>query len=193
MTIPNPMSPLGQSDHDPFDPNQVIVYQSGPKTYETILQRGVYRICLVGAGGTGDTWILSSFGWGSAGGSGACVEVIFRNPKRQNIKIYSPGGLGSRARNGEASYMDLGGVRMITANGGKSGTVGYGGAGGTYYVNPSLEIIQNIKKSNGRSGSVGLSGNASAPSVSPYNNWGFGGEGSSVAGGMRFQYLRLRE
>lgn len=190
MTIPHPMSPLGQSDHDPFDPEQILVYQTGPYTYKTTLNRGVYRICVVGSGGNGVSWVIPPYGWGSSGGSGAAVEIIFRNPRRQEIVIYAGKTVN---RQGEDSYMNLGGERMITAGGGQDGNINYGGNGGVYSVSPKLEVIQNIKLSNGNKGNVSFSGQTSAASVSPYSNWGAGGEGGAIAGGIRFQYLRLRE
>lgn len=193
MTIPYPLAPLGQGDHDPFDPGYIVVYSWGPYTYSATLERGVYRLCLVGGGGSGEIWIASSYGWGSAGGSGAAVELIFRNPKRQSVTIRAGTNRTSRVQDGEDSYMDLGGTRMITAGGGKHGGGNYGGAGGIYSINSGLEIIQNIVSNNGNSGTVSLSGNAIGRSVSPYETWGEGNETYSRAGGLRLQYLRLRK
>lgn len=192
MVLSCSLHPLGSENYDPYEPSTLLVYQTGQYTYKTTLPKGVYQVCVTGGGGSGTWWVAGSYGWGCAGGSGACVEVVFFNPRKQALTIYAGGSVGGGSKPGQASYMDLGGVRMITCNGGGGGPAGSGGAGGVFSINSQLQVLQTIVSSNGRGGSTGFSGSVSAPSVSPYNNWGRGGEGSGEAGGLRLQYLRLK-
>lgn len=177
-------------DVNKWEKGEVIKYEKGSSTFEISLPKGVYQVCVTGAGGSGTIWVQASVGFASAGGSGACVEVQFYNPKRQNLKIYAGGSKSGYYQTGEDSYVELGGVRVITARGGRSGDVGSGGDGGTYFISDSLDIVKNIVKKNGNKGSVNLSGSVSAASVSPYDNWGKGQESSSFWGGLRLQYIR---
>lgn len=191
--LPTRLNPFGVSieESNPFEPEQVLINKTGAYTFELDLPKGVYKVCVCGGGGSGTWWIAGSWGWGCAGGSGACVELIFFNPKKQKIILFAGGAVGGGSQAGQASYMNLGGVRMITCNGGSGGPAGSGGAGGTYSINSQLQVLQTIVKNNGRGGSTGFSGNVSAPSVCPYNNWGRGGEGNGDAGGIILTYLRL--
>lgn len=175
-----------------YNNNAVLTFQNGEAIYSDELPEGYYKVALGGAGGTGTTWIAASYGMASAGGSGAFVEVEFYNPKKQNITLYAPpykSGRGSQT--GGAGYMNLGGVRMITANGGNGGGAGYGGSGGSYKINSALGATV-IKASNGYGGGTGFSGSVSITgSVSNYNEWGKGGEYDSEYGGFRLEFLRV--
>lgn len=169
---------------NPFEPGTQLSKLS-PGDYKDILPKGVYRIALCGAGNNGTQWWAGSYGWGSSGGSGAFVELVFYNPKKQEIVIHAPD-----AANGDA-YMNLGGERMITAGGGTAGGTNVGGKGGTYSFNPALDVLDVIKEANGNNGGVALSGSTGgAPSVSNYDDWGRGDESGCKAGGELLIYVR---
>lgn len=177
--------------YESYNPDQVIISKTaGAYTFNQILPKGVYRIALCGAGGSGQTWVYGSYGWGSNGGSGAFVEIEFENPKDQNVVIYAPPGISGRGQSGQDAYVDLGGTRVITAGGGRAGGVNSGGGAGTYSIT-GINVTKTIKASNGNAGGTGFSGSAGGgQSVSNYDNWGYGRESNSGPGGVILTYLR---
>lgn len=181
---------------DPYNPGTVIFNQTGPGTFETELEEGVYDLIIAGAGGNDVRWNYAGVYFHNHGGSGAAWEGQFYNPVKQHCKIYA----GSRVDGGagQDSFLELGGVRMITAGGGKgsSGTVsGYGGAAGVISVNGALQIVSQRKSTNGNTGGRGVHNSNPTPAVCSLNNWGQGGgepdNGSNYSGGAKFQYIRL--
>ena len=183
---------------DPYDPGATVWYQTGPGTFETELEVGVYDLIIAGAGGDDVRWAYGTW-FHNHGGSGAAWEGQFYNPVKQYCKIYV-GGIQNET-NGQDSFLELGGVRMITAGGGKrsTGTVsGYGGDPGIISVNSSLQILEQRKSTNGNTGGRGVHNDTPTASVCSLNNWGQGGGspisvGGNVAisGGAQFRYIRL--
>lgn len=174
---------------DPYDPGTTVWYQTGPGTFEAELEAGVYDLIIAGGGGYGYTWVFMNGRFYGRGGSGAAWEGAFYNPVKQHCKIYA-------GNKGEASYFDLGGVRMITAGqgGNGGGATGSGGAGGVISVNGALQILEQRKSTNGTNGAHGTSGYGVTPSVCSLNNWGQGAASSdstNIAGGAQFRYIRL--
>lgn len=173
---------------DPYEPGTDVFYKTGPATFETILGEGVYDLIIAGGGGEGRNWNFGGVIFHNAGGSGAAWEGSFYNPKEQSCKIYA----GAVEQD---SYLELGGVRMITAGKGNKGADDR--AGGIITVNSSLQIVEQRKKSNGNTGAKGATGTAPTASVCSINNWGQGSWGYAddnpnwIAGGAKFQYLRL--
>lgn len=192
MSLRTSLTPLGCGTKEPFKPETDLVFSAGERLYSTLLPKGVYKICLVGSGGSGYSWWYSSFGWGSGGGSGAAVELIFYNPKKQNIELYAAGEVTSRSTDGKPATMKIEGNTVIIANGGVHGSTS-GGTGGTYQIDQSLQVLQILTASNGNNGhTAGSGGVGTIASVSPYNNWGEASEFNAAAGGMRLQYLRRK-
>lgn len=189
MTVPCSLHPLGALPQDPYNPGTLILYQTGEYTYRGELPKGVYKICLVSAGGTGTYWIAGGMGYAESGGTGAVVELTFFNPKKQNIELYAPPALdGYGSKTGGNASMKLGADTVIVVYGGKGA-----GAGGTYTVNTNLLVVVSVQiEKNGNAGRSGFSGSVKNPSISPYKDWGFGNEASSGAGGIRLEYIRLR-
>lgn len=179
-----------------YDPGTVLIKQAGEYNYNIKLPKGVYKIAVSGAGGTGTTWIAGSYGMGSSGGSGAFVEIEFVNPKAQQLTIYAPPQQTNRgSKTGGDAVMTLGGVEIVRAKGGRAGTAGSGGSGGTFSVNSSSGLIEILRTDgrNGNSGGTGFSGSAGeGASVSLYDSWGTGREVNSNPGGLRVEYLRYR-
>lgn len=182
---------------DPYDPGATVWYQTGPATFETELESGVYDLIIAGAGGNDIRWNYAGVYFHNHGGSGAAWEGQFYNPVKQHCKIYAGNILDGP---GQDSFLELGGVRMITAGGGKksSGTVsGNTAAGGTIYVNSALQIVTQRKSTNGNAGGHGVHNGTPTPSVCSLNNWGRGGGESipdangPIAGGAQFRYIRL--
>lgn len=178
---------------DPFEPSTDVFYKTGPATYSGTLPQGVYDLIIAGGGGEGNSWNVYGVVFHNAGGSGAVWEGVFYNPKDQPCKIYA-GNVK------EDSYLELGGVRMITAGKGgnfSGGTTGHPGDGGIITVNSALQIVEERKKSNGKTGARGTTGTAPTASVCSINNWGQGSwcqEWKSpnwVAGGVKLVYLRM--
>lgn len=176
---------------DPFEPNTDVFYKTGPATYQTTLPQGVYDLIIAGGGGQGNNWNFGGIVYHNAGGSGAAWEGIFYNPKDQQCKFYA----GDKEQD---SYFDLGGVRLITAGKGgnySGGSTGWPGDGGIITVNSTLQIVEERKKSNGKTGARGATGTANTASVCSLNNWGQGSWGddpvNKIAGGVRLQYLRM--
>lgn len=178
---------------DPFEPNEVIFYKTGSATYETTLPEGVYDLIIAGGGGEGRSWNFGGIIFHNAGGSGAVWEGVFYNPKDQPCKFYA-------GKTQEDSYLDLGGVRLITAGKGgnySGGSTGWPGDGGIITVNSALQIVEERKKSNGNTGARGTTGTAPTPSVCSINNWGQGSwtyaydNPNWVAGGVKLVYLRM--
>ena len=173
---------------DPYEPGSDVFYKTGPATFETILGEGVYDLIIAGGGGEGRQWNFGGIIFHNAGGSGAAWEGSFYNPKEQSCKIYA----GAVQQD---SYLELGGVRMITA--GRGLNEGEGRGGGTITVNSNLQIVTQRKSSNGNTGVRGAQGTRPTASVCSLNNWGQGSWCYSldapnwIAGGAKFKYLRL--
>ncbi len=182
-----PMS--GGAVREPFDPNQVLIERTGAFTYSALLPAGIYDLIIAGGGGNGLASNVMGVMFYNKGGSGAAWEGQFYNPVEQQITLYA-GGLQ------QDSYMDLGGVRVITAGRGgdhKGGSTGHGGDGGIISVG-SLQIIQQRLSANGNGGARGVTSYTPTPAVCSFNNWGQGGSNGleyAVAGGIRLQYIRL--
>lgn len=192
MSLRTSLTPLGGGIKIPFKKNEILIFSTGEKKYNIMLPKGVYKVCLVGTGASGYTWWFNSYGWGSAGGSGAAVELIFYNPIKQNLELYAGGDINTRSTDGITSYMSLNGQIMVNANGGTRGTTS-GGGGGTYFVSNNCQVLQILTATNGNNGRTALSGGVGIiGSVSPYNNWGTSQEYSAGAGGFRLEYLRLK-
>lgn len=169
---------------DPYDPGTVLVNDTrGANTYSATLPAGIYKLFLTGGGGNGtDFWTSSGF-MNAGGGSGATWEGEFYNPAEQTITLYAGAGA-------QDSYLDLGGIRMITAGQGGSHSGNNAGGAGVIWVNGSF---QTVSASNVRNGNAGFraGGYAGGDSVSS-RGWGRGGSHlSGEAGGMFLQYLRL--
>ena len=194
MTIKAAFWPMGGGAvREPFDPNQVLIEKTGPNTYSGILPAGIYDLIIAGGGGEGRSWNFGGVIFHNAGGSGAAWEGQFYNPTEQQITLYAGNVM-------EDSFLDLGGVRMITAGKGgnySGGSTGQPGDGGIISVNGALQIIQQRKAQNGNRGSRGSTGtNPTASVCSIYNwgqgSWGYASEANWVAGGVRLQYLRRK-
>lgn len=169
---------------DPYQPSTVLVDTTGANTYSIWLPSGIYKLILTGGGGTGtDFWGGAGF-INSGGGSGATWEGEFENTKDQQLTLYA-------GANAQDSYMDLGGVRMITAGRGLDHSGNSPGGGGSYWVNGSLKIISTSRVQNGNSGTRTGAESAGGPSVSS-RGWGRGGDWRAGSpGGMMLQYMRV--
>lgn len=75
---------------DPYDPGATVWYQTGPGTFETELEVGVYDLIIAGAGGDDVRWAYGTW-FHNHGGSGAAWEGQFYNPVKQYCKIYVGG------------------------------------------------------------------------------------------------------
>lgn len=83
-----------------------------------------------------------------------------------------------------------GGAGNDTLDGGTKGGTS-GGTGGTYEINPALQVLQTLTAANGNNGKTGYSGGVgTVTSASPYENWGSSSEGSAACGGLRLEYIR---
>lgn len=187
MGTPCTLDPLGSGNSSPYQKGEVLIKQAGAYTYKAKLHKGVFKICIVGAGGTGTFWVASSMGWANSGGSGAAVEITIFNPKAQEFEIYAPPGLsGYGSQTGGDAYLKIAGVEIARAKGGIGS-----GSGGTYSVNSSAEEVEILKidGKNGNNTLFGTSGSVHLASVSPYDDWGWADESSSGAGGMRVEYM----
>lgn len=177
---------------DPYEPGSLLFYQTGAANFETDLEAGVYDLIIAGGGGQGYSWNYGGLIFHNGGGSGAAWEGSFYNPVKQHCRIYAGG-------KSQDSFLELGGVRMITAQAGQphqGGSTGTGGPGGIITVNSALQIVQQRKSSNGNQGARGEHNENPTPSVCSINNWGQGswthGDNPGwIAGGARFEYLRL--
>lgn len=177
---------------DPYEPGANVFYQTGPGTFETELEAGVYDLIIAGGGGADYRWNFQGWYFHNHGGSGAAWEGTFYNPTKQTCKIYAGAAM-------EASYFELGGVRMITAGqgGNGGGASGSGGAAGVISVNGALQIVEQRKSSNGIKPSSGQHNEDVTASVCSLNVWGQGSGNTSpqtyIAGGARLQYVRLEK
>lgn len=169
---------------DPYNPGTILVNETrGANSYSGILPMGVYKLLLTGGGGNGtDFWTGAGF-MNAGGGSGATWEGEFYNPAEQTITLYAGAGA-------QDSYLDLGGVRMITAGQGGSHSGNSSGVAGVIWANGSF---QTVSASNVRNGNPGkrTGSYAGGDSVSS-KGWGRGGSHlGGETGGMFLQYLRL--
>lgn len=168
---------------DPYQPGTVLTDVAGANTYSVWLPAGIYKLILTGGGGNGtDFWTGAGF-MNAGGGSGATWEGEFENPSDQQLTLYA----GSGAQD---SYMDLGGVRMITAGQGGSHSGNSAGGAGVVSVNGSLRVVSASNVRNGNPGKR-TGSYAGGDSVSS-RGWGRGGSHlGGEAGGMYLQYLRV--
>lgn len=177
---------------DPYEPGSLLFYQTGAANFETELEVGVYDLIIAGGGGQGYSWNFGGLIFHNGGGSGAAWEGSFYNPVKQHCRIYAGG-------KSQDSFLELGGVRMITAQAGQphqGGSTGSGGPGGVISVNSALQIVQQRSSRNGNQGARGEHNENPTPSVCSINNWGQGSwthddNPGWIAGGARFEYLRL--
>ena len=139
MVLRTSLTPLGGGIKNPYKPQTVLVFSGGEYTFTAELPKGVFKVCLVGTGASGISWWFNSYGWGSCGGSGAAVELIFYNLRKQQVELYAGGAITSKGVDGTAAWMKLGGTLMITANGGTKGGTS-GGTGGTYEILSLIHI-----------------------------------------------------
>lgn len=186
---------------DPYTPGTTVWYKTGPGTFETELEAGVYDLIIAGAGGNDIRWNYAGVYFHNHGGSGAAWEGAFYNPVKQHCKIYAGNILDGP---GQDSFLELGGVRMITAGGGQKSTgtvIGNAPPGGTIYVNGALQILEQRKAQNGNTGGRGVRNNTPTESVCSLNSWGMGGGEPfsdsdaghlwAKPGGAQFRYIRL--
>jgi len=174
-----------------YEPGTVLIKQAGAYTYKAKLPKGVFKICIASAGGTGTVWVANAMGYANSGGSGAAVEITIFNPKAQELEIYAPPGLsGYGSQTGGDAYLKIAGVEIARAKGGIGS-----GSGGTYSVNSSAEEVEILKidGKNGNGSRTGFSGSVRVASVSPYDDWGWANESSSGAGGMRVEYMKYKK
>lgn len=187
MTIRGAFWPIGgKTVTDPYDPGTVLVNETrGANSYSGILPMGVYKLLLTGGGGKGEVLFTVAGFMNIGGGSGATWEGEFYNPADQTITLYAGAGA-------QDSYLDLGGVRMITAGQGGRYSGDNAGVAGVIWVNDSF---QTVSASNVRNGNPGKRTDAYAggDSVSS-KGWGRGGSSSEgEAGGMLLQYMRIEQ
>lgn len=171
-----------------YNPGEVIVKQAGAYTYKGKIAKGVFKICVVAAGGTGTMWVANSMGYANSGGSGAAVEITVYNAKAQEIEIYAPPALsGYGSQTGGDAFVKIGGVLIAKAKGGIGS-----GAGGSYETNTDNGVVNILltDAKNGNPSKSGFSGSVRVSSVSPYDDWGWANESSSGSGGMRVEYIR---
>lgn len=165
-------------DVNPFVKNTVL-HNASPSTYTLILPRGVYKIALGGAKGGNSASPAGGYYWGISGGGGAFVELTFFNPTKQEMVISAPSS-------GDA-YMNLSGVRMITAGGGSNAVPTAAGSGGRVTVNELLDVLNTNKSVSGNNGSTAPYATPDVASVSTYGNWG---STANSSGGARLEYIR---
>ncbi len=165
----------------PYEPDEILTYAS-PDSCTINLPKGVYQIALGGAKGTNTSWAYEGYAWVASGGGGAFVEITFYNPQTQVLEIVA-GSSGN-------AYMNLGGIRMLTATAGTNASINNGGKGGTVTISERLEIINIIKSSSGNNGGIAPLSTPSVATVSSYGNWG---STANTNGGARLQYLRVEK
>ena len=177
-------------DVNPYEKGEVVSYQS-PGKYEGTLPVGVWTVSLCGSGGSGAGWMFDGYPWASNGGSGAFAEVTFYNPKSRKIVLFAPDGNKAGNLDGADAYLELDGIRVITAKGGSKGVTAAGGKGGTVTIAESLDVISEVKN-NGNDGgtALGTGEGSGGDSVSKYDEWGAGRRTYSNAGGLRLVYER---
>ncbi len=163
----------------PYEPDEILTYAS-PDSYTINLPKGVYQIALGGAKGTNTSWAYGGYAWGASGGGGAFVEVTFYNPQTQVLEIVA-GSSGN-------AYMNLGGLRMLTATAGTNASTDNAGKGGTVTINSALDITSVINNISGKNGGKAAGSTPSVATVSTYGNWG---STANPNGGARLQYLRV--
>lgn len=165
MGIRTTFSPMGGIQNIKFETIQHSG-DNGALTYEDTLPKGTFDLILCSSSGSGATAFNSIWYFGS-GGSGAVWEGKFKNPKKQQIKIYIGKGAGQEA------YMELGGVRMITLTGGSNGSVFNSVSGGAVTINPELNIAETrISGSSKGKTANGYGGNCTTISPCTIRPWG---------------------
>lgn len=178
------------------EPTTVIDIQNGESAAYS-LPHGVYQLYITGAGGTLGTYYAANAVWsGFSGGSGSTWEGTFYLSGDTNVQAYAP------AANGDA-YLNINGVRMITAGGGRATTwLNAQNQGGTLTVASgwSPYVMSTTKSVNGNPGKEGIlavngvnvtppDGGASTSSL----KWGGGTplvNGAVQTGGVRIIHLR---
>lgn len=148
---------------------------------------GPVHFLLVGAGGGGGGAATSGATTGSGGGSGGAIEGIISNGGGKTL-LFTSGGFGNNGSAGGNGYS--GGSSLLTmdgesisANGGHGGytrtTSPYGGAGGTYTINPLFPA----------SSMIGHNGTTGSPSGDGVGNFNGGAGGSSYYTTIRPTYI----
>lgn len=190
------LHPLGGAPlKDPYPKGTILFKEGGGEktqyVYEAILEKGVFCTEVVSSAGTCAAGIAGVWYFGS-GGSGAVWRGFFHNPKKQKIKIVV--NLGNAAE----TYLELGGVKMLTLTGGQGGSTGGGGIGGTLKVNPNFKLLKTeiaLKGTNGRTGNSAGGGNSYTISPSTFRPWGDctnnGWAGKTENGGIYLQFKCL--
>lgn len=172
-----------------YNPDTVLSTVTNGNTYSTTLGPGVYQLHITGGGGNYGAWAYGGYPWAAGGGSGATWEGIFYISTSMEFVMF---GAGARA----ASYMNLGGVRMITANAGGGGGMGGGGGGGSISVAADFSsyVVSTSVSRNGNAGAgTTFGGSQTGGASTSSNKWGGGTvlQGGAVQyGGAKLWYIR---
>lgn len=197
MVIRSPFYPMGGRKRvkEPFERGEVL-YQIENTERTDVLPAGVYHLALTGPGGTGGCWYATSGVWAyTGGGSGATWEGSFYLTKESTVQVIAAGPQPADSSE-HFSKLIIDGVEMIVCRSGGSTWWGHNnGDGGTFTVNPALQVVETVKATNGNNGSGGIQGlPAGGQSTSSYG-WGAGtrvADGQKQTGGALLQYLRLK-
>lgn len=161
-----------------YDKGQTVFEQSVGGSYTlNILDKGIYRVTCIGAGGRAVTTpVYDDRGYLATGGSGGGFIGTFEiNPGTYTVQV------GSAAANAvrNSSISDI-----VTAGGGGDGiarlTPGSAGAAPTLLITPITTTLNTV----GNGGSAGTGGKGNAPNItllggaSVYQTYGRGGGGS---------------
>lgn len=188
MGFSTAIHPLG-GEKEPYKSGTVIATLTNNQTFSGTLPPGVYEIFITGGGGNGSGWAAGGYPWCNSGGSGATFEGEFRNTSKKTMKLYAGGNVLD-------SYLDLNGVRMITAGKGTSSIANStAGAGGVISLNSALKIVKTYKIVNGNPGlGTALAWDRAGGVTTSTYNWGEGSWVKTVnavqAGGLKLVYLR---
>ena len=174
--------------YHPYTPEQVLFFETGQAQETITLPFGVYSLAVTGGGGDGKfEGYISGALWSSSGGSGATWEGTFYVPTTAELVLYAGGAV-------EASYINVGGNRFITAGNGGTGQ----GAGGAITVNTvsDVQVVTTDISANGTAGYLAPGATNSRLSASTYGWGASAGYNTSIPsghvqqGGFRLQFLR---
>lgn len=177
--------------YESYEPNEVVVDLTNGQTSTVTLKKGVYQVYITGGGGTGGTnYAADSVWYTTSGGSGATWEGTFKLNQDTSIEAF---GCGNNAD----SYLNIGGVRMITAGGGRETTWGHSNPqGGTLTLASgwSSYVVTTDKSVNGNNGTTGVYTVPNGGTTTSSLKWGEGTNittsGAVQYGGVKIQYLR---
>ena len=194
MTIKAAFWPMGgKSNKEPFERDKVL-YQIEDTERTDVLPPGVYYLALNGPGGTGGSWYAAGGVWAfTSGGGGATWEGSFYLEEESTVQVIAAGPQPADSSE-HFSKLIIDGVEMIVCRSGGSTWWGHNnGDGGTFTVNPALQVVEIVKATNGNNGNGGVQGlPTGAASTSSYG-WGAGTkvpEGQKQTGGALLKYLR---